>query len=193
MSASARAGRQSAKAAHYDALHYIASHWGKQISHSKTSLGYTKNVVTWRFTLSGRKHTLVLSHSEKSGKRTIILDERMLFAHTPSWINGLLLQRSSSQRLDIEGTPVEVRIQKMDWSGSSSSSTSSSSQNHPPFTYDLLIDGCPFAKCMKTLPEYAGGIVDVEQRIQEQKAAAARRARREAEIKRDPRTVLSPE
>jgi len=182
------AAHQSAKAAHYDALHYISTHWSRRVEAAKTRLGYPKHVVTWCFTLHGRPHTLVLSHSSKSGKRTLVLDGRLLFSHTPNWINGLLLHKSSSQKMDIEGVPLEVRIQKLEWSGNAGGG-----QERPQFAYDLLIDGCPFAKCTKTLPEYAGGIVDVEKRVEEQKAAAARRARREAELKRDPRTVLSPE
>lgn len=190
---------RSIKAAHYDALHYIATHWSRSHCSSKTRLGYVKNQIAWRFSLSGRQHSLLLVHSERSGKRTLTLDGKLLFVHKPNWINGLLLQRSSSQKTEVDGVKIEVRIQKLDWSSSSASSASSSSSSssggssHPAFAYDLIVGGVPFSKCIKTLPEWAGGMVDVEAKLRQQQIKAARKAHKEKELKRDPRTVLSPE
>jgi hypothetical protein len=181
--------RQNAKAAHYDALHYISTNWSKQIRSEKTKMGYTKNIITWKFTIHGKKHIIILIHSEKSGKRTLTLDDKLILSHTPNIINGLLLQRSSSHKIPLEDTTLDVRIQKLDWS----SGKQSMSGNHPPFAYDLVINGVNFSKCTKTLPEYAGGMVDVEMKLKSQQEAAARKKRREMEKKRDNRTELSPE
>ena len=193
--------RSALKAAHYDALHYIRTHWGRSVSHARTRMGYPKNIVEWRFTLGGpaHAHKLVLVHSEKSGKRSITLDDKCLYVHKPNWINGLLLKRSSTHKLQIEAVNIEVRLQKLDYSqlsksdSSSSSSSSSSSASLPAFAYDLIVGGVAFAQCTKTLLEYAGGMVDVEAKLHEQQAKAERKQRREREIKRDPRVQLSPE
>ena len=185
----------SAKARHYANLHYIHTHWHRSFTASKTRLGYVKNRVEWAFTLGGptHAHTLRLTHSEKSGKRALELDGKLILVHKPNWINGLLLQRSSSHRFECDGTPMEVRIQKLDWSHLSKQSSDGSTEDRPSFSYDLLIGGVSFHKCTKTLPEYAGGMVDVEATLREQERKAKRKKDREEAIRRDPRVELSPE
>jgi hypothetical protein len=189
---------QRVKAAHYRDLQYIREHWHRKTTCSKSHLGYPKNEVTWAFTLAGRPHQLTLTHSEKSGKRRIVVDGRQIFVHKPNIINGLLLQKHGVHRLEIEGVKLEVRLTKLDHSqakrGSSASSSSSSSPSHRPnFSYDLLVEGVPFYKCTKTLPEYAGGMVDVESKLQQQQREAARKAKVEAAKQKDPRMMPSPD
>lgn len=181
----------------YDSLQYIKSHWSRAMTRAKTALGWPKNTVTWRFTLSGTPHTLVLTHSEVSGKRRLILDDADVIVKKPSLLRGLILKRSAAHTLTVDNVPLEVRIQHMDWTGDDAARRlppgGARSSPQPSFQYQLFINSVPFGRNMRTLPEYAGGVALIEQRIEHEQQQAARRAKREAELKRDPRAVLSPD
>lgn len=181
---------------HYSDLQYIHSNWTRTQTMNKTSMGYRKQIVEWKFTIRGKKHFIILAHSETSGKRTLTLDGRPILTKKPGLITGLLLKRSMAHRFELDGLNIEVRIQKMDWSDSVRSSSSSSGggdTSHPPFIYELFIDRVAFQRCTKTLAEYAGGDLLIEEKISARKKEEAKRKKREAELKRDPRAIPSPE
>jgi len=152
---------------------YISQHWSRIITQTTTSLNNPKCIAVWNFTIQGKKHRIECHHSQAGGKRVITLDGRTVVKEKPGIIQGYLLRKPSVHVLNIEGKKVEVRIVKI----------------QDLFEYDLHIDGVPFSKCMKPILDYCGGIVDVDDFLQQQAIEQQRRLERERQRRKDPRLV----
>jgi len=140
-------------------VQYINENWNRSDEVEKTKRGYSKSRVSWKFTIKGTAHELVLEHGHVGGKRKISLDGEVLIE-----IKLGLMQSNKSGRyiVAVDGIPLEVRIKKL------SDAVSEAADPAPRaslvervvkkrFAYALFIDAVPFDLCCKSSFDFLEG------------------------------------
>jgi hypothetical protein len=149
---------------------YIRANWFKEEDKDRTSLGFTKSRITWRFTVNGVKHVIVLQHSHSGGKYKINVDGFDKFEKKS------VLSRSKPFKwdFDVGATLVTVLVKLRETPVSNNSANSMAEKasdkarskenkqdkSYEMFDYELLIDGVPFVDNTLAEIDRAGGSIN---------------------------------
>jgi len=121
------------RARHPDGRPKKAKEWAIHLSRTKTSLGFNKYLIGWKFVHKGETHLVELYHSTFGGKRTVKVDGIVKISEKKFIDNGAKYRfECGSTKATTVRCAVEIEVAGVSgWS------------------YECLIDGRDFAQAKK--------------------------------------------